>query len=118
MSMTTGDHTVLQKVFEEACALGVGWQQTRLIGGIVKTRHVPHSDVFRFRFIRGKSHAHSRKIWRERSRRTLVWSSVRVTYELPEPLPDPAPVVRQLLNDMAARIDRLLYGAIYGVRQP
>lgn len=49
---------------------------------LIYARQVPHSDVFRFRFIRGKSHAHSRKIWSERSRRSMKWS-VRTVIEMP-----------------------------------
>lgn len=113
MSQPTTLDSVFASAYADALKYGAGFFSTRPLIDAMMAKHVPQSDVFRFRFIRGKSHAHSRKIWRERSERSPRWTSLQVSYELPKPFPDPSPLTRRLLTDMASLIDQAIFGALF-----
>lgn len=110
--------TVFQKAYEDALKHGSGFYQTRFIAPILQAKHVRHSDVFRFRFIRGKSHAHSRKIWRERSRRSLTWGSLRVTYDLPPLSADQERIGQSISRRWKARLDAEIVRALFAGGSP
>ena len=115
MVALTSLDAVFARVYQDALAHGSGFYETRLFDRVIQAKHVSHSDVFRFRFIPGKSHAHSRKIWRERSRRSMTWS-VRTVIEMP-PVTADAEICRKLMDGMAARINRELELACLGALQ-
>ncbi len=94
---------VFAQAYKDAVKHGSGFYQTGILSGILQAKQVPQSDVFRFRFMRGKSHSHSRKIWRERLQRSFTWSSARVTYELPNPTAE-GQILRRLIDSMNERI--------------
>jgi hypothetical protein len=92
---------------------GKGMYQTRLVDQIIQARPVSTSEVFRFRFIRGKSHAHSRKIWRERRERH-PWTEIKYTWLVPDMPELDAAAMERIRVGLAARIDRDLLGAFWG----
>lgn len=104
---------VFAKAYEDALKHGSGLYETRMFDQIMQAKHVPHSDVFRFRYISGKSHAHSRKIWRERERRRMHWT-VSTVVEMPKISDHETEVCSQLMAGMAARINREIELACWG----
>lgn len=97
--------SVFAQAYEEALSNGSGFYRVGIIGGLLQAKHVRHSDVFRFHFIRGKSHSHSRKIWRERSRRSFSIGSMRVTHELTPLTDSEQKICQRMASIFKARYD-------------
>jgi hypothetical protein len=75
------DADVFAKAYRDAFTSGIG---------IMKAEYVPYNEVFRwpFRPLPGRSHAHSRKIMRERrAREPVTIDMLKISYEI---LPSPA----------------------------
>jgi hypothetical protein len=85
MANPTSDDVIEQSVLE-AMVYGTSFRRISLnpTSGLLEVIRIPINDVYRFNYLPGRSHSHSRKIWKQRMRRShRRMSQFSVSYETP-----------------------------------